>query len=1339
MHRGASEHAEGAEDAESYLMQKLKTGYMNTKLNLVGRFLIKTLFLLPVVLLAFPGTQASAQNHSVTKLSAKDAAEYKLDKKFYGKTTWVEDILIASSDKVSDHAHLEAAYQFEMIMKSIDKNVADRIREKKVLCILIGHNELTSELPQFGSDKKGKELDFYNWRNRGFLTHKLGRPTVVFAEEDVLEFEGGMQLESILIHEFGHVIDGAGFNDAQKQLLDAAFKRAKEQGIWMDGRAAQRFRRIKSKQPISLLEELTKAFPDQSPQLLKKCIDAGDILVNGQRTNSRALVTKLDKVLIQFGGPKECYAHKNRAEYWAEGVQSWYNTNRTMDHDHNHIHTRKQLKEYDPPLAKLCESVLGDTPWRFVSPRDRAGKGHLVGFDPANSPKVVDPPHIEIAALDYYDEYWKTYWQRLSDKHALVPKLVAEDLKKLVLDVETKGNSIRGSIIFAEKRTRCATCHFAENQKSIGPNIASTGERATVEHLIESVLYPSRKIEKEFETLIVETVDGITLSGRKIEDSNTSITLRDPIDLAKTYKILKEDIESQTSSKKSAMPEGIGNELASRQEFLDVIKYMAELAKSAPDIAMTPKFEIPENRLTDDIRGFELISKWNCNSCHVLSPNQKPKMLSKNGPKLDGVNGMLRAKYVQAFIANPAKTKVGTTMPSVVHHLPEDQKTEVAQSLTHYVYSLSRTKMQTKVWSRKKDDIQSGESLFHSLGCVACHSSRSSDGKEIADSISVPMGDVAAKYTHDGLIKFLKDPHVSRPNGRMPNMKLTHFEASDIAMFLMQNAASRDLAFDWNSELAKKGRQHFQSLGCANCHEVPNYLLSRKIPIAEVSNGCLGEVGKKEIPKFEITEQERTQLVSAIKRQSEIGKNPLSQQEQINLSLLNFNCVACHTRGSLGGIHPDKDYHFQTSNENLGEQGRIPPTLTNVGAKLKSKWMRDVLVNGKVIRPYMKTRMPQFGVENVQPLIELFAETDKLPEINLPPVKDQKKAKEAGHELVGKTGLNCIACHNFQQKPAETMPAVDLTEMSLRLKKDWFHHYMKSPQSFSLNTVMPSFWPGGKSMRKEILQGDSDLQIQALWTYLLDDREARTPRGLQRKPMELVAVDEAVMLRRSYPGIGKRGIGVGLPGNVNFVFNAEQIQLAMLWEGKFADPSGVFRSQGHGTVRPLSRNVIRLGKGPELDDRTNPFSPKVPDQKVAAPAASDVQIRPPNHQFKGYYLDELQRPTFMYRFENVDVEDYLVNVSQSKGSQSGSGISFIRRTITFSTKTDRDNLRFRIAVGKVEKAGDQEYRFGDNLKIKIIGDFKAVIKGTGNESELLVPFELRGKSQLQIEYHWIKK
>jgi len=95
-----------------------------------------------------------------------------------------------------------------------------------------------------------------------------------------------------------------------------------------------------------------------------------------------------------------------------------------VHHDHNHIHTRTQLKEYDPELAKLCVKVFNDSEWRFQSPRVRFAKAHLAGYDPATAPKVAKLKHIDIAAQDYYDDYWKDYWQRLRQKH---PEAVASN------------------------------------------------------------------------------------------------------------------------------------------------------------------------------------------------------------------------------------------------------------------------------------------------------------------------------------------------------------------------------------------------------------------------------------------------------------------------------------------------------------------------------------------------------------------------------------------------------------------------------------------------------------------------------------------------------------------------------------------------------------------------------------------------------------------------------------------------------------------------------------------------------------------------------------------------
>jgi len=375
-------------------------------------------FSIPAALAISSALVCMAAAHEVKPLSKELAAEYKLDPDFFRKSTMVQDILIATSAKVTDFTHLEAAYLFDRMMTDLKPDIAKRIRDQKVLCILLAHDELTSAVPQFKSELKGKELDFYNWRQRGFLDKVDDRYVVLFAEEDVMEYEGGMQLESILIHEFGHVIHGAGFDDELKKRWAETFENAKAKGIYHDGCAAQRFRRVVGDEPVLLLDALVKAFPAQSPDLLRKCLDGGDILVNGEPSNTAVKITGKDKVLIVFGGEKDCYASKNKGEYFAEGVQDWYDTNRTMDHDHNHIHTRAQLKEYDPMLAKLLEDILGDGGWRFVSPRERAGKDHLKGYDPAKSPVVKPLEHIRIAGLDYYDEYWSGYWTRLSDKYA---------------------------------------------------------------------------------------------------------------------------------------------------------------------------------------------------------------------------------------------------------------------------------------------------------------------------------------------------------------------------------------------------------------------------------------------------------------------------------------------------------------------------------------------------------------------------------------------------------------------------------------------------------------------------------------------------------------------------------------------------------------------------------------------------------------------------------------------------------------------------------------------------------------------------------------------------------
>ena len=87
------------------------------------------------------------------------------------------------------------------------------------------------------------------------------------------------------------------------------------------------------------------------------------------------------------------YASVNHHEYFAEGVQSWFDNNRSDDHDHNQVDTRTELLEYDPALAEMCREVFGDTVLKYTKPITRL-TDHLDGYDPQSKPTFAWPKRL---------------------------------------------------------------------------------------------------------------------------------------------------------------------------------------------------------------------------------------------------------------------------------------------------------------------------------------------------------------------------------------------------------------------------------------------------------------------------------------------------------------------------------------------------------------------------------------------------------------------------------------------------------------------------------------------------------------------------------------------------------------------------------------------------------------------------------------------------------------------------------------------------------------------------------------------------------------------------------
>ncbi len=901
----------------------------------------------------------------------------------------------------------------------------------------------------------------------------------------------------------------------------------------------------------------------------------------------------------------------------------------------------------------------------------------------------------------------------------LSEKLMQEGVAKLAVEARQKGDAVRGAILFAQQKLNCVKCHQSGAGDLLGPDLTRLGRETTDPHIVESLLMPSKVIKQGYEAVKILTEDGVVIIGRIIRQDDRSIVLRDNSDASRMMTLAKQALDRVDPSDVSAMPADLANQLEDRQQFLDLCKYLMDLAAASPTATALVEANGSE-QLADRLKGLALMDEFRCAQCHrgdtggMLTPASAPDLI-RVGSRID-------PDYLVRFLSDPQRTKAGTSMPHLLGGLLESARSETVQALVAYLRSRDEASFRRETVDRAAVDqaaIDRGDETFHRIGCVACHSPRNQD--ELIPG-SVPLANLGSKYSIDSLTAFLEDPHAVRPSGRMPNMKLTHWEAVDLASFLVgvidrsETPDDRLASNHPTAELIEQGSRAYVSLGCAQCHERNasadnSFLALNKL---KPDRGCLSRDPDRKV-RYEFSEAERAQITAAI----ESLDRPLDSEQALQVAMLTLRCYQCHDRDGIGGVSVERDLYFHSDDPNLGPQGRIPPRLTRVGAKLQAKWMRQVLVSGRSIRPYLHVRMPLYGTQNVEPLIDAFQRMDQLPAMDWVNMSDPEEAKKVGTDLVGSDGLNCVACHTFQQKPGQTMNAVDLTEMGERLKRDWFEYYMRDPQSLSPGTVMPSFWPGGKSIRPEIQQGNTDQQIATIWLYLEDGRQARQPRGVVIEPMELLAGEEAVMLRRSYQGIGKRGIGVGYPAQVNLAFDAEQLRLAMLWQGPFADPGGVWRGQGSGNVRPLSREVIVFPAGPDLDDAAEPW---IVDEG-----------RPPRHQFKGYRLDDLRRPAFRYRYDEIAVEDYLTDVVDDTEQTVA-----LKRQVRFETDQPRGGLTFRVAAAKqIEQLEDSGFRLDQGLKIHVDNRYRATIVQTETEQRLVIPLQLsEGVTSMEIHYIW---
>ncbi len=168
----------------------------------------------------------------------------------------------------------------------------------------------------------------------------------------------------------------------------------------------------------------------------------------------------------------------------------------------------------------------------------------------------------------------------------LQQKLNKEDLTGLVKDVRSLGNASRGALVFFRQDMACIRCHASgDSTNKYGPELAKSYPETNDAYLVESMLLPSKVIKKGFETLIITTKAGKTLTGLIAEEKTDFISIRDGSLDGKLITILKKDIEEKNNKGASMMPDGLINVLSGRQEFLDLARFVIEMAEKGPEYA----------------------------------------------------------------------------------------------------------------------------------------------------------------------------------------------------------------------------------------------------------------------------------------------------------------------------------------------------------------------------------------------------------------------------------------------------------------------------------------------------------------------------------------------------------------------------------------------------------------------------------------------------------------------------------------------------------------------------------------------------------------------------------